>query len=971
MTLADGKVIVDTDLDASGFSKGLDKLGSLASTGLKATATAITAVGSGLLGMAGYAIKAGSDFESAMSQVEAISGASGQTVVTASGEMVDGLTAITDKAKEMGATTKFSATESAEALNYMAMAGWESQDMYDGLAGIMNLAAASGEDLATTSDIVTDALTAFGLSAGDSGHFADVLAQASASANTNVGLMGETFKYVAPVAGALGFSAEDCATAIGLMANAGIKGSQAGTALRSVMTRMAKPTDESAAAMKKLGVSLTDSKGNMKSLNEIMLDLRDGFDGLSKSEKAEMAAALGGQEAMSGLLAIVNASDDDFKKLTESIYNCDGAAAEMAATMQDNLQGQIVILQSGLEGLGIAVYEHMQEPLKELAIKGQEYVTQLTDAFNEGGFEGLVNELGSVFADATAMIVAAAPQAVEASVSVIKSFLYGIYSQLPNMANAAATLGTEFISGISEIIPLGLLTGMHFITNLADGITQSAPQITSDIGGLITKILNVFANIGPDLMSAGTEMIVALSQGIAQQMPAIGQAAIGCIESLLTGLVENAPTLMEAGIGLLQSLADGITSALPNLIPLAIETILSLADSFISNIGSIVDIGIQIVTALVEGVVNSIPMLITEVPRIINDFWAAFDENAFKLLEAGWNLIVQLGQGLISNIPLILENAGEIVSAIFTTIMHLDLLSAGKTLITNLGTGIKAMVSHAGEASKSITTKIWDMIKNVDWLGLGKSIMEFLKSGITNMLSAIGSAASAIAKAAWNIIRNTDWLGLGKSVITFLINGLKSMLGSIGSAMLDLAKAGLNAFKNCDWKGVGTNLISGIVSGITGAAGRLVDAAVGAAKNAINTVKGWLGINSPSRRARDEIGKWILPGIGEGVEDTEDDLNKSMEKAAYGMFDSFNHAKELDVSGLVGKMKQTVNAEIGNITQDVTVKANSGSGQVKATESEKFDYARMGGALIDALAAAGIKVEMDERELGRLIAEIA
>ena len=194
-----------------------------------------------------------------MSKVAAISGATG-----------DDLKALTDKAKEMGATTKFSASESADALQYMAMAGWKTDDMLSGLEGIMNLAAASGEDLATTSDIVTDALTAFGLTAEDSTHFADILAQASANANTNVGMMGETFKYVAPVAGALGYSAEDTALAIGLMANSGIKASQAGTSLRSIMSRMAKPTKEVQNAMNKLGVSLTDSSGNMKTLNELM-----------------------------------------------------------------------------------------------------------------------------------------------------------------------------------------------------------------------------------------------------------------------------------------------------------------------------------------------------------------------------------------------------------------------------------------------------------------------------------------------------------------------------------------------------------------------------------------------------------------------------------------------------------------------------------------------------------------------------
>lgn len=270
----DGTLKFDTLIDSSGFQSGISKISSIAEKGLKATGAILTGTATAVGALGAAAIKVGSDFEAAMSKVEAISGATGKE-----------LEELQAKAKEMGASTKFSATESAQAFEYMAMAGWKTEDMLDGIEGIMNLAAASGEDLAATSDIVTDALTAFGLSAGDSTHFADLLAKASSNANTNVGMMGETFKYVAPVAGALGYSAEDTAIAIGLMANSGIKASQAGTSLRSIMSRMAKPTDEVKAAMDTLGVSLTDDHGKMKSLNEIMGDLRNGFADLSKQKR--------------------------------------------------------------------------------------------------------------------------------------------------------------------------------------------------------------------------------------------------------------------------------------------------------------------------------------------------------------------------------------------------------------------------------------------------------------------------------------------------------------------------------------------------------------------------------------------------------------------------------------------------------------------------------------------------------------
>ena len=321
------------------------------------------AASAGIAGGLAAATMAGSSFEAQMSTVQAISQASEADMIR--------LNAL---AKQMGIETKFSATEAGQGLEYMAMAGWDVDSMLAGLPGIMNLAAASGEDLGQVSDIVTDAMTAFGLEASRSAEFADVLAQASARSNTDVAMMGETFKYVAPVAGALGFSIQDTATAIGLMANAGIKSEQAGTSLRAMFTRMVKPTDEVEAAMERIGLSVANSDGSMRSLDEILRDLRAGFSGLSESERASTAASLAGQEAMSGMLALVSASDEDYDKLSEAIYNAKGAAEEMAQVRMDNLQGDVTLLKSSLEGAGIAAYEGLREPLRELTQTGTEWV---------------------------------------------------------------------------------------------------------------------------------------------------------------------------------------------------------------------------------------------------------------------------------------------------------------------------------------------------------------------------------------------------------------------------------------------------------------------------------------------------------------------------------------------------------------------------------------------------------------------
>lgn len=324
-------------------------------------------------------IDVGKSFEAGMSEVQAISGASGKD-----------LERLSNKAKEMGATTKFSATESATALKYMAMAGWKTNQMVSGLAGVMNLAAASGEDLGTVSDIVTDSMTAFGLKANQSGHFADVLAKASSSSNTNVGLMGETFKYVAPLAGSMGYSIEDTATAIGLMANAGIKGSQAGTSLRSILTRLVKPPKDAAAALSELGISTTNADGSMKPLRQTMSELREKFSGLTESQKSQYASSIAGQEAMSGLLAIVSASDSDFNKLQKAIDNSSGAAKKQADIMNNNLQGALYELGSAAEAVGIGIYEDIKEPLTKAVKVGTTQVSALASKLKKGGIKEVV-----------------------------------------------------------------------------------------------------------------------------------------------------------------------------------------------------------------------------------------------------------------------------------------------------------------------------------------------------------------------------------------------------------------------------------------------------------------------------------------------------------------------------------------------------------------------------------------------------
>ena len=441
---------------SDGFSIMRGALADLVADGIKATISAVK-------DLAKETFQVGSNFESAMSQVAAVSGAG-----------ADEVEQLTAKAEEMGAKTKFSATESAEAFNYMAMAGWKTEDMLNGIEGIMNLAAASGADLATSSDIVTDALTAMGYGAQDAGKLADVLAAASSNANTNVEMMGGTFKYAAPLVGALGYNMEDTALAAGLMANAGIKAEKAGTALRSIFSRLSAPPKECAESMDRLGLSLTDGDGKMKDFSVIMEELREKFANLSETEQTAEAKHIAGQEAMSGLLAIVNAAPADYDKLKDAIYNSAGAAQEMADTMQDNVGGQLVLLKSKIEGIMIKLFKRASDSMRS-------GIDTVGDALDKVNWDKVGDAIGNIANKAASLFsyVINNSGKITSIVKTIASVIGTIF-----ISNKIVSITTAISGFVSVLTSAKTATeGLATVTKLL-GINMNALPIMAVIGAL-------------------------------------------------------------------------------------------------------------------------------------------------------------------------------------------------------------------------------------------------------------------------------------------------------------------------------------------------------------------------------------------------------------------------------------------------------------------------------------------------------
>lgn len=501
-----------------------------------------------IAGIGVASVKLAADFEKGMSTVQSISGATGEE-----------LEKLSKTAKEMGLKTKYSASESTEAFKYMAMAGWRAKEMADGIEGIMYLAGATGEDLAGTSDIVTDALTAFGMKANDTKDFVDVLAQTANKSNTSVSMLGESFKYVAPVAGALQFNVQDVSTALGLMANSGIKASSAGTALRSLFTRMAKPTKESQTAMDALGISLTDSQGKMKSLDTIMRETRKSFAGLTESQKAQYAAALAGKTGMSGLLAIVNSADGDFNELSTAIYNSNGACKKMYDTANNNLSGQLTILKSTIEGIGISFGERLLPYIKQ----GTEFIQRLADKFNSltKAQQDTIIKVG--------LIAAAVGPAI---------FLFGrtvmvvgkLVKTVGMVGNAFKTAKT--VMGLVTAPANAVVLGLAAVVVAGVLIYKNWDKIKAAAGRLWNFVKNIFQRIG----ISGDSLKKKLAP-IGQKFSAIGEHIQGfwkVVSPLLSKIGEAVHAVFSvvigaaigSAIGYFNSLFDGITTMISGLL---------------------------------------------------------------------------------------------------------------------------------------------------------------------------------------------------------------------------------------------------------------------------------------------------------------------------------------------------------------------------------------------------------------------
>ena len=662
---------------------------------LPVTAT-VTALGTA-------SVKTAADFEAAMSKVAAVSGASASE-----------MEALTEKAREMGSKTKFSASEAAEAMNYMAMAGWKTEDMLSGIEGVMNLAAASGEDLATTSDIVTDALTAFGLTAQDSGHFADVLAAASSNANTNVSMMGETFKYCAPIAGSLGFSVEDTAEAIGLMANAGIKSTQAGTSLRTIMTNLSGEVKICGDSIGEVTIATSNADGSMRDLSDILADCRIAFAGLSESEKAAAAESLVGKNAMSGFLALMNAGEGDINKLSGAIDGCDGAAQKMADTMNNNLEGQLTILKSALEELAISFGQLLIPALREVV----EWLQ---------GFVGVLNSL---------------PEGVKKTIMVIALVAAALGPILIIIGKVVSAIGTIMtivpkVAGVINVVK-GAFAALN-ATMLANPIVLIIAAIAALVAAFIYLWNNCdgFRQFWIDLWENIKQIAVAVWEGLKTFFTAAWQAISTTAQTIWNGIKNFFSALWE-GI-------KTIFTTVLNVIKTIVTTYFNVYKTIITTVFNAIKTVITTVLGAIQTVITTVWNAIKNVFTTVLNTIKSVVSGAFNAM---WNSIKNTISGIVNTIKMGFNNAVNFIKNLASSAF-----SWGADIINGIVNGIRSCIGKikdtVGDVAETIRSFLHFSVPDegplTDYESWMPDFMSGLAKGIEKSKGMVKDAVSGLA----------------------------------------------------------------------------------------------------------------------------------------------------------------------------------------------------------------------------------
>ena len=990
-----GSAVGYLDLDISGFLAGLRSAQSEADTTSKNIATKIgnnfqsvgkslTSVGTTLTknvtvplaGIATVGLKTASDFESAMSNVKAISGATGEE-----------FDELRQKAIDLGGSTAFSATEVADAMTEMAKAGWNTEQIIAGMGGVLDAAAASGESLGTVSTIVADAITGFGMEAAESTRVADLLTQAANAGTIGINDLGESFKYIAPVAGSMGLSIEDVTTALSAMSMSGIKGSQAGTSLRGVLTRMVKPTDQVAAAMDELGIVLTNSDGTFKSLDQILSEMRGSFSDLTDEQKTYYAATLAGQEGMSGLLSLLNISQEEYDEIAASMDNATGVAQETAAVMRDNLAADVEELGGSLESLAITLAEHIIPHLRTFV----QWLTELVGKFAALDpetqktilkFAGIAAVIGPVILILGKLVTGIG--SIISAFGKLKAAIPAIKGGLVAIKGAIAGISAPVAAVIAVIVALVAAFATLWKTNeeFRNKMTAIWNQIKGTFDKLCQGIVDRLNKLGFDFENIG-EVLSAIWKGfcdllapyfegvfqyIADTFDTIVNVILGVLDffiAIFTGDWEGA---WDAIKGIFESVWNGIVAWFQNIG----NTLLGMLDVVLGWFGTtwdetwtnikqfFVDIWNGI-TSFFSNVINSIKMAVSNFITTIINFFAQLPTNIANFITNAYNSVVTWVSNMVAKAREMGQNFLNAVVSFFTNLPYKVGYFIGNTL-ANIVIWVGNMVTKAREmgtnflntvvsfftqlpgkilqfitsAFNNVQTWATNMVNKAREMGtnfinnvvsfftqLPGKVLQFITSALNNVTIWVTNMGNKAREMGTNFINNVvsfmqQLPGKIKQYLDSAINNLKTWVTQMGQkgreAVQSLINNVISAASGIASKvaSIGSDIVSGVWNGIKGAVGWFKDQVTSFFSGIVDGVKDALGIGSPSKVFRDEIGRWLPPGVVKGFEAAMPSAMKAIQKVLNKGIDNIETddiavGAGVTVSGFADKLKSIYN----------------------------------------------------------------
>ena len=672
----------------SSFNSALSKVSSGIKGATKAMAAGTVAAAAAVGALTLKAIDVGREYEQAMSQVQAT-----MLLDTGTAEGAAAMQTLEDAARAAGRSTAFSATEAAEALNYLALAGYDADKAAAALPTVLNLAGAGAMDLAAASDMVTDSMSALGIDATQQNleGFADSMAKTASRSNASVAQLGEAILTVGGTAKMLkgGGTLEgmtELNTALGLLADNGIKGSEGGTKLRNMITSLTAPTDKAAEALASLGVSAFDEKGDMRDLQSIFSDLNTAMDGMSTADRSAILSDIFNKTDLKAVNALLGTSEDRWNELSGAVSDCAGACEDMYAIQIDNLNGDLAILNSGLQDLGISVYKDLEPALRSGVQLATDMVGEMATAYDEGGLSGLVASVGTCLSEVVNVIAEYAPQVVDTAVALVEGFVTGIADNAPGIATAGAGVIVSFVSGMFRLVPLVLLTGIDIILNLVQGLTQQLPTLMENGTAAIRNfVLGILQRL-PAILQTGLALVHVLVQGLVQNLPSLIQSGILLIGGLLNGLIQMHPTLLREGITLILGFVAALLQNLPLLIQTGVALVSNVISGLVQMIPDIVTGGVALVQMLVTGIVQNLPLLIQSGIELVMQLFNGIVQLLPAILSGGFQIVVTLAQGIVQALPLILQGAADLIMQLLNGIITYlpTIIQMGAELVTNL-----------------------------------------------------------------------------------------------------------------------------------------------------------------------------------------------------------------------------------------------------------------------------------------------